>query len=148
MLQTPDRSLLPTSPREQVFLFSLSLSLMLNTTVVLLLMTGDLPTLAQLQAKPTPAVADRDAPANVPERSQPVEQPSQPTAIDRVPAVISTSAWQNDQPMRIEPQPLAEHPALVSVTPAVVSPEPAPQTQPIEPTQDDDPITFFGIGIE
>lgn len=148
-MQASDRSWLPNTPREGVFLFSLSLSLMLNTTVVLLLVTGDLPVLADLQAKPTVEIAEHDTQQDKPVVDlQTVDQPaesqwgndSQPVFTEtREPSVVEVVPVVNDT---FEPTP------VVSVAPAAVAPDPVEPVQQAQPKQDDDPVTFFGIGLE
>lgn len=142
ILQTDDRSWLPTSPREQAFLFSLSLSLMLNTTVVLLLLAGELPVLADLMDDDSPKRAERDIPTS------PVQ------AVDATPDLVPTdlAGETRTSPPATPSQKSTQGPtaptSVARIVTATATNDPAPPAEQTQPQQDDPPITFFGVGLE
>lgn len=142
-LLTSDQSWLPTTPRERVFLFSLSLSLMLNTTVVLLLVTGDLPVLSDFQDKPTAALAEQLGEDNTDDVVEAIDLP-----VDSPTLVVVEAA----EPRVAEVVPVAgdafEPTPVVSAAPPAIAPDPIAPVQQAQPKQDDDPVTFFGVGLE
>lgn len=134
MLQTPDRSWLPTSTAQSVLVYALNVLLLFNLTVIVVLLSGE--TVEPAKRAQTPAgVVGTDA-VEVDQSEEPVEQAAAPV-VHASPAKQVSSV---DVP--VEP--------IVLVDPAietVAAPEPAQQTQ-AAPKQDDPPVTFFGVGLE
>ncbi len=149
-LHTDDHPWLPASPRERVFLFSLSLSLILNTTVVLLLVTGDLPVLADLRQGPAAALVERQ---NQPGSSLDADQVFEAPQPDEIAPVLTAATVTQAEISQTSANRLVDTAKTRSVVPALVAPESMQffhdgESDVDESAQHKPPVTFFGVDVE
>ena len=146
----------PSSPGQSAAVYSLTLMLLLNTTVLLMVVTGELPVWAEDEPVTTARVGDRVAalPEPIaPERIQStravtplptagVERPQAVKPVVKPAPVDESTPVSNPAPViraAHEPAPVL----LSEVSPPVAESDTTPEAQPTEP-----PTQFFGIDIE
>jgi hypothetical protein len=126
---------LPTTTKQSVLVYALNVLLLFNLTVIVVMLAGTPETPSErAKALPRPASDAVNRPAVLlPQPGSPEETVAASPATELIP--------------QLEPQPqLSAEPFVLASPPAeqnTTSASPQPQ-----PTQDDPPVTFFGVGLD
>lgn len=135
---------MPTTKKQSVLVYALNVLLLFNLTVIVVMLSGKTPVVEQAQASAT--ISDTPPPAAVDpfaDQSEGWIQDTPSTAVD-LPTDLPT--FQASSPSAI--QTVSIEPARLPESTDVVGLETRPALVPESATQDDAPVTFFGIDIE